>query len=206
MNKLPFNIRPTPIGTHRTWDEDYVKCCVDFIRPNINWASVKQLTSAVLDAKVPSQGGIYIFIRKSVLENLFPLPCFPQVVYVGRAKNLRTRLGDYLADRRAVELKGSRKRIVRPQIERMFSAFKDNLEIYFFECPESKQVVYEDILIKLLDPIFNESQKYSDEIPESDYVIAGFFEKPEPAYDYKRSAESAAVAMTAKLSDAEPAF
>lgn len=203
---MPFDVRPIPIGTHRTWDEDYIKCCVEFLKPHITWGCITKLTSAVLNAKVPDRGGIYIFIRKSILEDFLPLQRFPQVVYIGRTKNLQSRLSDYLADRRAVELKANKKRNVRPAIVRMFSTFKENLEIYFFECPENKQVVYEDVLIKLFDPIFNECQKYSCEIPESEYVIAGSFEKAEPAYGKKEKTEITSSAMTAKLSDAEPAF
>lgn len=147
-----------------------------------------------------------MFVRMNVFDGLFPKLSFPQVVYVGRAKSLHSRLGDYLADRRAVELKGSRKRNVRPQIERMFNSFKSDLQVYFFECPENKQVVYEDILIKLLDPIFNETQKYSFEIPESDYLIAGFVDSTEPAYTRADGAALTPIAMSAKLSDAQPAF
>ena len=64
----------------------------------------------------------------------------------------------------------------------------------------------EDILIKLFDPIFNETQKLSNAIEESDGYLPGRLGAPEAAYDNAGAGIASSDSLSGALCSPESAF
>ena len=205
LSRTPV-LAASPIGVHRQWKEDFVESCARRIGPAIEWNKIGPVDMVNISVKAPTGGGIYVFVRKSKLEKLTPFGSYPLIVYVGLAANLRARLLKYVDDKRIAlrYTEGSGK--IRSGIRSMFREYRDALEIYIFECNQLDRVSVEDTLIKILDPIFNEAQKLSNEIEESEDGLAGHVGAPETAYSNEGSTINSSDTVPGRLCGAEPAF
>ena len=204
MSKSPAEM--IPLGAHRTWSEEFVESCAGRIQSTLAWRRIGVVDKVNIEVNAPPVCGIYAFVRKSKLEGLTPFARYPLIVYVGLAKNLRKRLLQYVADKRVALRYTEGTSRLRSGVRSMFRAYKDALEIYYFECGELDLIATEDLLIKMLDPIFNESQKVSSEIKEADGYLEGQLGMPELAYGYASASDNTNTVLHGVLGTPHQAF
>ena len=195
-----------PIGMQRMWSEDFVDICTARINAAVKWKKVGVVDAVNIRVTAPPKSGIYAFVRKSKLEKLTPFTSYPLIVYVGLAKNLRVRLLKYVDDKRTAlrYTEGTGK--IRSGIRSMFRTYRDALDIYVFECDQLDLVSVEDVFIKIFDPIFNETQKLSNAIEESDGYLPGRLGAPEVAYGNAGTGIASSDSVSGTLGSPESAF
>nr|VFJ61244.1 MAG: hypothetical protein BECKDK2373C_GA0170839_108715 [Candidatus Kentron sp. DK] len=157
------------IGSSRIWKEEFIRERISRL-PVLNWELLGKLVTTNVEV-IPNCPGIYLFVRKSALDDISPFsnPLYPAIVYVGRSRELKRRLMDYVKDKRAVKSYRTFNRKIRDSIKLMFKEFDDGLDVYYSICSPDDLVIAEDILIKILDPVFNAEQK----LKEDDFLSYG---------------------------------
>ena len=134
------------------------------VAPADNWRSVP--FAEVHQGKVPAAQGVYAFAGGPDARILAggPYSKLFNVVYVGSAKNLRSRLGQHL--------KGD-----RPQMKHALNAFPA-LTFFYLETPETKPQYVEQVLIDALGPPANQIRAVAVDRLEP---LKATFGEPKPA-------------------------
>lgn len=116
-----------------------------------SWYTIR-LDEAVRN-DVPKESGVYTLVLKPGIANH---PACAYLMYVGRAKSLRRRFGEYLSE----ELRRSPKR--RPKIFRAIRKYSDHLYFCFTRVPVDDIAATEDALINAYIPPLND--RFSAEV------------------------------------------
>lgn len=169
-----------------------------------SWTLIGELNKILVGIKVPEESGLYVFTVSGASSKIAPPNASEVVVYIGRATNLRKRLNDYIADRKSALGPLSHQKKVRSGIKMMFREYHKHLNVYICTRPEIDLLIIEDIMIKIYDPIFNQQQKISFEIPESEEVIVGRIQPEEPLVESGDSSQY--INISASFEEAVSAF
>ena len=163
-----------PVAVVRLWTEDFSQGHLGSL-PDLEWTRVPGLRDEFL-RHVPESPGIYVFIRTHMYKT-FSFPRDLSIpVYVGKAsKSLRSRIRDYLRDKKA-----SKRRVVRGLIQTMFTECPQNLELWITPCHARAVDECEKILIELLDPPFNTDLKLDEQMFRDELLAR--IEPPVPAF------------------------
>jgi len=196
-------VNPFPnLGTTRIWTEEYIQHRINSLE-KIDWICIGKLIPENLNT-LSNCSSIYCFVRSSAIENLSPTEnnAYPLIVYIGQTKKIRSRLKEYLKDKRAIQRYSTSSRNIRDGIKNMFSEYGDNLTVYYAICKPDELRKVEDILIQLFDPVFNFEQRLNEgDFNEYSRVITAKLYSGEEAYtNFSSAIEKSNDANSLKMS------
>lgn len=151
-----------PLGEVRVWSEHYINYVANDL-PDLNWERFGKLRAIQLQT-TPKCSGLYMFVWGNSQARLTPFKTgIPTVVYVGRSENIQARIKSYIDDFCSIKQFRSSERKIRDSIKVMLKEYGASLEIFYCIIEPSKITHYEDVLIKIFDPIFNTEQRLKRE-------------------------------------------
>jgi hypothetical protein len=153
-----------PLGSHRVWTEQYLKRVTSNI-DKLKWKKYGKLQKVHLDV-TPKCSGLYMFVWTSKQSNLTPFDAYRNIVYIGQSTNIRKRIQEYIQEKKLIEsyTSSTKKNRIRDNIKVMLTEYKDGLDVYYVKVDPHNIISYEDILIKVFDPIFNTEQRLKENV------------------------------------------
>lgn len=171
-----------PIGLRRVWRKEYIEKRKGSIDCDINWSRLGKLVSGTIN-NINKFPGIYAFVVKHPDAIKLPVS-LDEVIYVGKSTNIKSRLLEYVSDKKEVNRISRRRIKVRDNIKIMFEEYGDSIEVYYAELPPDRIANIEDIYIQILDPILNSEQKLDkDKFESYENSIGASFSPVEKAFD-----------------------
>jgi hypothetical protein len=115
---------------------------------SLTWASLKFPPDKATRRGLPNDAGVYVFVAE---PDLFSLPQTSTLLYVGKAKKIRSRIRAYIA-----ELKIRFAKSARPHIWRMTNVWHGHLKYYYTTTASVADAeALEDEMLVALNPYFN---------------------------------------------------
>ncbi|MFA0717486.1 GIY-YIG nuclease family protein [Vibrio splendidus] len=172
-----------PVGVKRYWQRNYSRHRKSLLGTSLSWHSLGKLVSSNVESLM-SFPGVYAFVTEPIEPSIIPIQ-MKDVVYVGKSRDVKKRLKDYIEDRKHVtRSRNLSKRKIRDSIRIMFKEYGDNIEVYYLKLSPDEIANVEDILITIVDPVFNSEQK----LDENDFLnferaIDASFDEPVTAFN-----------------------
>lgn len=114
----------------------------------LTWHSVSFPPDPTTRRGLPNDSGVYVFVAE---PNLFSLPQTSTLLYVGKAKKIKSRIRAYIG-----ELKIRFGKTSRPHIWRMANAWNGHLRYYYTTTTDvAAAEALEDEMLAALNPYFN---------------------------------------------------
>jgi hypothetical protein len=163
---MPSSITPASLSTAAATAASVVEDLKDLAFRHVHhvemmfyppsWAAAPPLTCSwvcsdfppLVKSGIPAQSGVYVFV---VMTNLFGFPHANGLFYIGKAKNLNTRIDEYINE--------ENKRFVRrkrPHIWRMINQWQGHLKYFYTTTTTVKEA--EDLeahMLSAFQPFFN---------------------------------------------------
>lgn len=114
----------------------------------LTWHSIPFPPDSTTRRGLPNDSGVYVFVAE---PNLFSLPQTSTLLYVGKAKKIKSRIRAYIG-----ELKIRFGKTARPHIWRMANAWNGHLRYYYTTTINVAEAeALEDEMLDALNPYFN---------------------------------------------------
>jgi hypothetical protein len=138
--KLEMMFLPDAWNQARNWLRSNPKNC--------NWQTIDFPPQHQQRSSLPRTSGVYIFTLE---PNIFDLNKTIAVLYIGKAKNIYTRINSYIRELNIEFIKSD-----RPSIWRMINQWNGELKYYYMNTQNVEEAeIFEKEMIKAFRPFFN---------------------------------------------------